>query len=82
MTMSSDRRHHKYEPLFDTHPVTGVRVEILYADRTLESFGRRGAGYFWCPRRRAFAPDGPARGPFPTSYAAYRDAFAAISRSA
>jgi hypothetical protein len=60
--------------LFDVHPVTGVSVEIFYADRTLETFGRVGAGWFWQVRRRGFAPGGPAEGPFPTSYSAYRDA--------
>ena len=50
------------------------RIEVFYADRTLETFGRCGAGWFWWPRRRGFSPDGPATGPFPTSYAAYRHA--------
>jgi hypothetical protein len=69
-------------PLFDVHPVTGANIEIFFTDRTLESFGRRGAGWFWWPRRRGFAPEGKAVGPFPTSYSAYRDAFVAISRNA
>ena len=34
-------------PLFDVHPVTGDSIEVFYADRTLESFGRCGAGWFW-----------------------------------
>jgi hypothetical protein len=77
VTMSSiDRRHH-HKPLFDVHPVTGASIEVFYTDRTLETFGRRGAGWFWWPRRRGFAPDGAARGPFPTSYSAYRDALGA-----
>jgi hypothetical protein len=74
MTMSSNRRHQKYEPLFDTHPASGTSIEIFFADRTLESFGRIRAGWFWWPRRRGFAPEGPARGPFGTNYAAYSDA--------
>jgi hypothetical protein len=74
MTMFSDRRHPKYDPLFYLDPLTGVTIEIFYADRTLESFGRRGAGFFWSPRRRGFAPTGPAHGSFPTSYSAYWDA--------
>jgi hypothetical protein len=83
MTVSGiARRHQKYAPLFDVHPVTGASIEIFYADRTLESFGRRGAGWFWWPRRCGFAPDGPAIGPFSTSYSAYRDAFALITRRA
>ncbi len=59
---------------FDIHPKTGASIEVFYADRTLETFGGSGAGWFWWPRRRGFAPDGPATGPFPTSYAAYRHA--------
>jgi hypothetical protein len=71
----------KYEPFFDVDAVTGRSIEVFYADRTLESFGREGAGWFWWPRRRGFAPEGPAVGPFPTGYAAYLNAFAAVTRS-
>src|SRR5271165_4142931 len=75
MTMvSAYRRSQKYGPIFDVHPLTGVSIEVFWADTTLETFGRRGAGWFWHFRRRGFAPKGPAHGPFPTSYAAYRDA--------
>ena len=75
MTMpSNDRRHQKRAPFFDVDAVTGVSIEVFYADRTLETFGRGGAGWFWWPRRRGFAAYGPAVGPFPTSYSAYRDA--------
>jgi hypothetical protein len=70
MTVSSDR----HGPIFDIHPVTGVGIEVFYTDRTLETFGRGGAGWFWWSRRRGFSPDGPATGPFATSYAAYRHA--------
>jgi hypothetical protein len=70
VTMSSHRR----DPIFDIHPVTGVSVEVFYADRTLESFGWSGAGWYWWVRRRGFAPTGRAHGPFPTSYSAFRDA--------
>ena len=62
------------EPLYDIDPRTGVSIEVFYADRTLETFGRGGAGWFWWPRRRGCSPDGPATGPFATSYAAYRHA--------
>jgi hypothetical protein len=73
MTLSSnDRRQQKYAPIFDVDAVTGVSIEVFYADRTLETFGRGGAGSFWWPRRRGFAPE--ARGPFPTDYSAYRHA--------
>jgi hypothetical protein len=62
----------RHEPLFDVHPRTGVRIEVFYADRTLETFGRCGAGWFWQSRRRGSSPDGSPTGPFATSYAAYR----------
>src|SRR4051812_14028021 len=66
--------HPEREAFFDTHPLTGAGIEVFYADRSLETFGRCGAGWFWWPRLRSFAPAGPAIGPFPTSYAAYRHA--------
>jgi hypothetical protein len=62
------------EPIHDVHPLTGVNIEVFYADRTLETFGRDGVGWFWWSRRRGFSPDGPAIGPFATSYGAYRHA--------
>jgi hypothetical protein len=65
---------HRCEPIYETHPLTGAAIEVFYADRTLETFGRCGPGWFWWYRRRGFAPDGERRGPFATSYAAYRDA--------
>ena len=41
------RFHARREPLYDINPQTGVSIEVFYADRALESFGRRGAGLFW-----------------------------------
>ena len=67
-----------HEPLFDVHPRTGISFEVFYADRTLETFGRGGAGWFWWSRRRGSSPDGPATGPFATKYAAYRHALGTI----
>jgi hypothetical protein len=61
MTVSSDCRH-RFEPLFDIHPVTGASIEVFCADGPA-TFGRGGAGWFWWPRRRGFSPDGPATGP-------------------
>jgi hypothetical protein len=61
-------------PLFDVHPQTGASIEVFYDDRSLETFGKCGAGWFWWPRRRGFSPSGRAAGPFPTSYAAFRHA--------
>src|SRR5437899_4320476 len=78
--MTSDPRH---QPLFDIHPRTGASIEVFYADRALETFGRGGAGWFWWFRRRGLSPDGPATGPFATRYAAFRHAMtmpAPISR--
>ena len=72
--MTSSLRH---EPLYDINPQTGACIEVFYADRTLETFGWRGAGWFWQSRRRGWSPAGPAIGPFATSYAAYRDALIA-----
>ena len=43
-----------HDPLYDTHPAIGVSIEVFYADRTLETFGRGGAGWFWRPRRGQF----------------------------
>ena len=62
------------DPLFDVHPRTGAAIEVFYADRAMETFGKAGAGWFWWSRRRGVSPDGPATGPFATSYAAYRNA--------
>ena len=76
MTVSSDCRH-RFEPLFDINPATGISIEVFYADRTLETFGRGGSGWFWWPRRRGCSPDGPATGPFATSYAAFHNAMSA-----
>jgi hypothetical protein len=63
-------------PFFDFHPRTGATIEVFYADRSLETFGRLGAGWFWWSRRRGCSPVGLPTGPFATSYAAYRHAMA------
>jgi hypothetical protein len=75
--LSNPRQHAVHAPLYDIDPRTGATIEVFYADRALETFGRGGAGWFWCFRRRGFAPTGPATGPFATSYAAYRHALIA-----
>jgi hypothetical protein len=72
--MASASNPGQREPLFDVHPRTGASIEVFYADRALETFGRGGAGWFWWSRRRGFSPVGPVTGPFATSYAAYRHA--------
>ena len=75
MTRQQPRDCH--EPLYDIIPGTGVGIEVFFSDRTMESFGRVGAGWFWWRRRRGCSPEGAAIGPFPTSYAAYRHALGA-----
>jgi hypothetical protein len=71
------RQRAAHEPLYDINPQTGISIEVFYSDRTLETFGRCGSGWFWWSRRRGFSPDGPAIGPFATGYAAYRHAMIA-----
>jgi hypothetical protein len=68
----------RHEPLYDVHPRTGASIEVFYADRTLETFGRSGGGWFWWSRRRGCSPDGSPTGPFATSYAAYRHAMGTV----
>ena len=52
-----------HDPLYDIDPQTGASIEVFYADRALETFGRCGAGWFWCSRQRGFAPEGSAYRP-------------------
>jgi hypothetical protein len=68
------------EPLFDIDPQSGTSIEVFYADRSLETFGRCGAGWFWCFRRRGCPSLGPATGQFATRYAAYRNAIVMLTR--
>jgi hypothetical protein len=42
-----------HEPPYDLHPRTGATIEVFTARW---SFGRVGAGWFWCCRRRGFSP--------------------------
>jgi hypothetical protein len=71
---SNPRHRAAHEPLFDVHPQTGVSFEVFFSDRTLETFGRCGAGWFYWARRRGCSPKGQPTGPFATSFAAYRHA--------
>jgi hypothetical protein len=34
------------QPIHDVHPLTGISIEVFWADTTLETFGRGGAGWF------------------------------------
>jgi hypothetical protein len=72
--MAPTSRPRQREPLFDVHPGSGASIEVFYADRALETFGRCGAGWFWWSRQRGYPPEGRLTGPFGTSYAAYRHA--------
>jgi len=73
--ISSDpERRAAFEPLYDRDPRTGATIEVFYADRALAaSFGSR-AGWFWWTCHTGCLPDCEPRGPFPSSYRAYRDA--------
>ncbi len=61
-------------PLYDVNPRTGAWIEVFYADRSLETFGRGNAGWFWWSGRCGCPRNGSPMGPFATSYAAYRHA--------
>jgi hypothetical protein len=57
---SNPSQRARHEPLYDVHPRTGASIEVFYADRTLETFGKGGAGWFLvasparlCARRSA-----------------------------
>src|ERR1700730_5742029 len=71
---SSLRQRARRVSFFDVDPRTGVSIEVFYADRTLETFGRSGAGWFYWARLCGLAPSSPPTGPFATSYAPYRHA--------
>jgi hypothetical protein len=66
-----------FEPLYDIDPHTGATIEIFYADCVLAaSFGRR-AGWHWWSCLPGCLPHTVPRGPFATSYGAFRDALSA-----
>ena len=62
MAPQAAQQHARHEPLYDINPRTGVSIEVFFSDRTMETFGRVGAGWFWWPRRRGFSPEGAAPG--------------------
>jgi hypothetical protein len=53
------------EPFFDVQLRTGISFEVFYADRTLETFGRRGAVGFGGLAGAAFRQRSPR---LPSSY--------------
>jgi hypothetical protein len=71
---AAQRQRGRREPFYDINPLTGASIEVFYANRALETFGRCGPGWFWWSRQRGCSPAGLPTGPFATSYAAYRHA--------
>jgi hypothetical protein len=62
------------EPLYDLD-ARGACIEVFYADLALaRSFAAGKPGWFHWSCLPGCLPDAPPVGPFPTSYAAYRDA--------
>jgi len=47
MAPASCPQRPRREALYDVHPATGISIEVFYADRTLETFGRCGSSWFW-----------------------------------
>ena len=74
LTCKPDRRA-AYEPLYDTDPLTGARIEVFFADPQLaKSFGLSRSGWFWWSCfRPGLALQAPT-GPFWSRYTAYKDA--------
>jgi hypothetical protein len=72
--ISDPKRRAVYEPLYDIDPQTGTSIEVFCVNRVLaESFGTRGAGWFWWTCQRDCLPECMPTGPFANSYLAYRD---------
>ena len=60
--------------LYEIDPISGATIEIFYADRAVaQTFGARGAGWYWRTRQVDCSPDAPS-GPFLVCLDAYRDA--------
>jgi hypothetical protein len=53
-----------HDPLYEIDHQTGATIEVFYANRTLETFGGCGAGWFWWLRRQGCSPGGLPTGPF------------------
>jgi hypothetical protein len=70
----SSAQARRYEPVYDVDPHTGDNIEIFYADEVLaKSLGGR-TGWYWWTCMAGSLPDRMPKGPFATSYLAYRDA--------
>jgi hypothetical protein len=71
--ISDPKRRAAFQPLYEIDQRTGASIEIFYADPVLaKSFSTR-PGWFWWSCRPGSLPAGVPTGPFPTSYAAYRN---------
>ncbi len=44
--ISDPKQRERHEPFYDVHPRTGASIEVFYADRAFETFGRGGVGWF------------------------------------
>src|SRR5215218_3333729 len=68
------------EPLYDTDTRTGARIEVFWADPALaKCFGLSSSGWLWWSCRPASLVRGEPRGPFASSYRAFRDALIQFS---
>ena len=75
MSLLERKQRGPLEPLYDTHPITGAAIEVFYADHALaRSFGLSGTGWAWWECSNGLTPNMHPRGPFATSYGAYRNA--------
>jgi hypothetical protein len=80
MASTSCPQSARHEPLYDIHPLTGISIEVFFSNRTLETFGKVGAGWFWQVRHRGCSPISSPIGPFPSCFSAYRHAMNAGTR--
>jgi hypothetical protein len=63
-----------HEPLFEINPLTAATIEVFYSDRTLETFGRGGAGWFGRRANVDVHQMARLRGRSLRAYASYRNA--------
>jgi hypothetical protein len=40
LSVHESRARARSKPIHDIHPLSGIDIEVFYADRTLETFGR------------------------------------------
>ena len=79
---SNPERRPAFEPMYAIDAQTGAAIEIFHADLVLaSSFQALGPGWFWWACKPGFLPHTLPRGPFATSYGAFRDALAPAASS-